>query len=189
MTRMLPCLALLALACACASRPQEATHTFDLGLVTVPPSAGLHVDVRPVEAPDWLNRNAMLYRLAYRDARALEPYARSRWAGSPPAMLTLRLQQSLGDESPRTAACTLSVNLEEFSQVFDSESGSRAVLHARANLRQAGESRRSESTVLRLEQATQTPDAKGGAAAFSALADEFTYRIAEWVAGVCPAKP
>lgn len=177
-------LALCAALAACATRTADPVRAYDFGLPNGPNPASVKVHVRPVEAPEWLDRPDMLYRLAYRDSRVLAPYAAARWAGTPPTMLTLKLRQALGESDPRTTPCVLSVQLEEFSQVFDAQDASRAVLFARASLRETGGQRRSESTTLRLERATPTPDAAGGAAAFAELASELTGQLRDWLAGL-----
>ncbi|HWQ39201.1 MAG TPA: ABC-type transport auxiliary lipoprotein family protein [Burkholderiales bacterium] len=177
-------LALGAALVACAARTADPVRTYDFGLPIGASSAPAGVHVRPVQAPEWLDRQDMLYRLAYRDSRVLEPYAAARWAGTPPAMLTLKLRQALGESDPRATPCVLSVELEEFSQVFDAPDASRAVLFARASLREAHGQRRSESTTWRLERAAPTADAAGGAAAFSELASELTGKLREWIVGL-----
>jgi len=181
--RTLLLLAVLGLAAACVSRPDDPVRTYDFGLAAAPEPAQLAIHVREIESPDWLERPEMLYRLAYRDPRALEPYSLSRWAGTPASMLTLRLRQTLGHVEARSARCVLTLDLEEFSQVFDTERSSRAVLHARASLRQTA-GPQTDSTLLRLEHPAPTPDAAGGAAAFSALADEMTSQLRNWIAGL-----
>jgi cholesterol transport system auxiliary component len=177
-------LALAVLPVACVSRPDVPLRTYDFGLAAAPEPGQLSVHVREIEAPDWLERTEMLYRLAYREPRGLEPYSRSHWAGTPASMLTLRLRQALGHVEARSARCVLAIDLEEFSQVFDSERSSRALLHARASLRQAGGQRPPDLTVLRLQRPAPTPDAAGAAAAFSVLADELTSQLRNWIAGL-----
>lgn len=174
-------LAVIGMMSACITRPDDPLRTYDFGLAAAPEPAAVAIHVRDVASPEWFDRPEMLYRLAYRDPRALEPYAFSRWAGTPASMLTLRLRQAFGNAEPRAARCILSVDLEEFSQVFDTERASRAVLHTRASLHQSAEPRRSESTLLRLERPAPTPNAAGGAAAFSALADEMTSQLRNWI--------
>jgi cholesterol transport system auxiliary component len=171
------------LAAGCVSRPDDPVRTYDFGLAAAPEPVQFAIHVPAIEAPDWLQRPEMLYRLAYRDPRALEPYSLSRWAGTPPSMLTLRLRQALGHVEARSARCVLAIELEEFSQVFDTERSSRAVLHARASLRPTA-GPQTDSTLLRLERPAPTPDAAGGAAAFSALADEVTVQLRNWIAAL-----
>jgi cholesterol transport system auxiliary component len=177
-------LAALGVIAGCASRPDEPVRSYDFGPSEAPQPPALAIHVREVGSPEWLDRPEMLYRLGYRDPRALEPYAFSRWAGTPASMLTLKLRQAFGNVEPRAARCILAVDLEEFSQVFDSERSSRAVLRARAVLRETAEPRRFDSMLLRLERPAPTPNAAGGAAAFSALADEMPSRLRDWTASL-----
>ncbi len=174
-------LAAVGLLAACASRPDDPVRTYDFGLGPAAQPVQLSVHVSEVESPEWLDRPEMLYRLAYRDPRALEPYSLSRWAGTPASMLTLRLRQALGNVGVRSADCVLAVDLEEFSQVFDTERSSRVVLHLHAGLRQSAEGRKTQSKTLRLERPAPSPNAAGGAAAFSELADELTAQLRDWV--------
>ena len=182
MTKLLLVAAVLALLAGCGgNRTNQTLRTYDFGLASDPDRPPINADIRPVESPEWLDRPDMLYRLAYRNSNVLEPYAMSRWAGTPAALLTLKLRQSLGGADPRSAGCVRTVYLEEFSQVFDSEQASRAVLYARAMLREVKQGQRSQSTALRLEKPTDSPDATGGAKAFADLAEEFTRKLGDWV--------
>ncbi|HZP93377.1 MAG TPA: ABC-type transport auxiliary lipoprotein family protein [Burkholderiales bacterium] len=177
---------LLAFGAGCAPAVRGTAQVYDFGLPpkTEPLAA---VRVMPVESPPWLDRSDMLYRATYRDPRVLQSFAYSLWTGTPATMLTLRLRQTIGDTAPSSAKCSLHVALEEFSQVFDAETSSRAVLYAHAELMEIGGARRHDSTTIRLERPTPTPDAAGGAAAFSALADEMARGMKDWIAhaGYC----
>jgi cholesterol transport system auxiliary component len=188
MTRTrLTLLAALMLTGGCANQPAAPTRVYDFGIAPPGGAPRFSVHVQKMEAPEWLDRRDMLYRLAYRNAQALEPYAFSRWAGTPPSMLALRMRQAFGTAAPHEARCTLHVSLQEFSQVFSGEQASRAVLEAAAVVHELGGEKRRAFLPLRLERDTPTPGAAGGAAAFSALADELTARIGDWIAatGYC----
>src|SRR5690606_38523131 len=128
-------IALLVLA-GCATHRETAPQTYDFGLAQAPAAHTLSVQVPEMRAPEWLDGTAMLYRLAYRDPRALSPYSTSRWAGTPASMLTLRLRQQLGNLPG--AKCQLATQLAEFSQTFDSASDSRALPPVQAVLHVAG---------------------------------------------------
>jgi cholesterol transport system auxiliary component len=80
--------------------------------------------------------------------------------------------------------CVLGLSLAEFSQVFASANTSRAVLHAQATLAENAPGGRNVSREIRLERPAPTADAAGGAAAFSALADELTAQLRDWIAGL-----
>jgi cholesterol transport system auxiliary component len=179
------------LATGCASRREHAMQIYDFGIAAAPAAASADsVFVAEVRAAAWLDTTDMFYRLAYRDPRALASYADSRWAGTPAAMLTVRLRQSLGNGSvvrnPQVK-CALGLSLAEFSQVFATGNASRAVLHAQATLVENATAGRNMSREFRLERATSTADAAGGAAAFSAIAATLSEELRAWIseAGFC----
>jgi uncharacterized lipoprotein YmbA len=138
MNRFLPfMIAMTFLATGCATRTPMPVAVYDFGLAPASAPSGQSVFVADARSADWLETTDMLYRLAYRDARTIARYSSSRWAGTPGAMLTVRLRHSAGNglnARPRQIKCTLSVSLAEFSQVFDSETSSRAVMHLQAAL-------------------------------------------------------
>jgi cholesterol transport system auxiliary component len=194
MTRMKPLLALLLavlLTTGCASRRGDAVQIYDFGIALAPASAAADsVFVTDVRAADWLDTTDMYYRLTFRDPRALASYANSRWAGTPAAMLTVRLRQSIGNASVvRTpqVKCVLGLNLAEFSQVFASGNASHAVLHVQATLAENATAGRNANREFRLERAAPTADAAGGAAAFSEIAVALSGDLRAWIseAGFC----
>ncbi len=179
------------LATGCASRRERAPQIYDFGIAAAPAGpAADSVFVAEVRAADWLDTTDMFYRLAYRDPRALTPYTDSRWAGTPAALLTVRLRQSVGNglatRNPQVK-CVVGLSLAEFSQVFASGNASRAVLHAQATLVENTTAGRNMSREFRLERPTPTADAAGGASAFSEIADSLSEELRAWisVAGFC----
>jgi uncharacterized lipoprotein YmbA len=168
----------------CAGQPQTSSRTYDFGVAQAAQQAGGSVQVQDIRAPVWLDSSDMFYRLAYQDPRMVTRFGDSSWAGAPASMLTLRLRQELGNVPG--APCTLSSSLMEFSQVFDSRTSSRAVLHLQATLSAGTPARRLQQD-FRLEAATPTPDAPGGAAAFSGLAEQLARDLGQWIAqsGLC----
>lgn len=179
------------LATGCVSTREHPLRIYDFGIAAAPGGAFADsVFVAEVRAADWLDTTDMFYRLAYRDPRALATFANSRWAGTPAAMLTVRLRQSAGNGSvvrnPQ-AKCLLGLSLAEFSQVFASGSASRAVLHAQATVVENATPGRNMSREFRLERPTPTADAAGGAAAFSEIAAALSEELRAWIsdAGFC----
>jgi cholesterol transport system auxiliary component len=177
------------LACGCASRPEQPAQIYDFGVAAQAASSSGSVFVAEVRTANWLATTDMFYRLAYRDPRELAPYANSRWAGTPAAMLTVRLRESIGDGSATRgsqAECVLALSVSEFSQVFSAENESRAVLHAQATLLQKAGGR-NLSRNFRVEEPATTSDAAGGAAAFSNVADTLSSQLKAWIAetGAC----
>ncbi|MBI3529446.1 MAG: membrane integrity-associated transporter subunit PqiC [Betaproteobacteria bacterium] len=181
----------IALLAGCASGSKLPVETYDFGIAaaaTVPP--GQDVFVAEVRAAEWLSTTDMLYRLEYRDARILAPYAASRWAGAPAAMLTIRLRQSVGNGTSargRKAKCSLTLFLSEFSQVFAAEQDSRAVMHMHATLTDMATAERALVREFRIERPALTPNAAGGAAAFSDIATSAAEELNAWIteAGTC----
>lgn len=183
--RLVLCLVLPVLA-GCVGKQQVPLRVYDFGLAEPPAVATHSVAVTEIHAPEWLASTDMLYRLAYQDRHTLARYGQSRWAGTPGAMLTLRLRQTVGHLPG--GKCTLALGLTEFSQVFDAPDASRAVLQVQAALATTGDSRNALARrEFRLEKATPTADAAGSAAAFSELAGELGVALNAWIdeSGAC----
>ena len=182
--------ALLLAACSIGGRPTPAPSLYDLGppaarLAAASALAPLAVEVR---APQWLDSPGIDYRLAYADAQRTREYAGSRWVGPPADLLAQRLRQQLGAAAATSnlaALCVLRIDLQEFSQRFDSEEKSAGVIHAQAFLLDprrrfvAGRS-------FTVERAAASADARGGAAALLAASDTFGGDLASWLARLEP---
>ncbi|MCC6210799.1 MAG: hypothetical protein IT513_07130, partial [Burkholderiales bacterium] len=98
----------------CGGQVAPEPRTYDLGLN--PPSAKLPaVRVASVRALAPFDSADMQYRLAYRDAAEIAPYANSRWAATPAEMFRKQLLRAAGDGQGK---CSLEVEIQEFSQVF-----------------------------------------------------------------------
>jgi cholesterol transport system auxiliary component len=159
-----------------------------------------------------LGNTAVLYRLAYADAQQLKPYALARWSMPPTQLIAQRLREYLGQQRaivsrgdvspaspPRSGASAaisstarrepphhLQVELEEFSQLFESPQSSSAVLRLRATLTQRGTAVEGllaqRSFIARVS--APTPDASGGIRALSAACDQIARDIEAWLAQV-----
>jgi cholesterol transport system auxiliary component len=167
---------------ACSMRGNGVTGIFDLGLA--PDATGsAEVAVADVEVPPWLDTTDMHYRLIWRDRQSLQPFSESRWAGTPAAMLTLRLRQAFNssvDHGTR-ARCILHVRLDEFSQVFSSETSSRGLLQAHSTLLVKDATERGLSRDWRIEQPAESTNASSGAAALATATKDFTQSLRSWV--------
>jgi len=153
---MKPFVVLLALAavlaasgCALPSGPEKVMSTFDLGpapAASVATAVGTDGKPRPtvivadVVTPTWLDSNYIYYRQRFADVQQPRPYASSRWT-MPPAQLVsqrarLRLARftnvvAAGDTTQGTL---LKLELDDFSQMFETQDVSRGVLLLRASL-------------------------------------------------------
>lgn len=137
-----------------------------------------------VLSPSWLDTTAMQYRLAYADRARREIYAGSRWVAPPAKLLEQQLKRRLlggvGAVRIQPAGCRLSVELDEFVQVFDAPEMSRVIIEARAALlapRAATFLARQRFTVIK----TASADARSGAVALDAAARQFGEEIEDWL--------
>ncbi len=178
-----------ALLAACSSTGGSSKQIFDLGLpaANAPPalaSERVTIAVAPISASEWLDSNAIVYRLAYVDIQQPRRYANSQWTGVPAELLMRRLRNKLADqvnvvaEGDTAGAAVIKVELEEFDQVFDSAQDSHAVLKLRATLVRNGRLLAQRSFFA--EHAASTPDATGGAHALAALSDETLAQVVQW---------
>jgi cholesterol transport system auxiliary component len=117
----------------------------------------------------------MHYRLAYRNAAEIAPYAHSRWAASPAEMLRRQLLRSGGEKA---GGCTLDVEIQEFSQVFASKEASEARIEMRALLSLPSGNL---SRIFTVGEPNAGPDASAGAAAFARAADRAIAQLSSWV--------
>ncbi|MGS0757721.1 hypothetical protein ACVBEH_25510, partial [Roseateles sp. GG27B] len=141
--RILPFLLLsLLLLQGCALPKAARLAQFDLGPPPAWISAPVTATLQIVElsAAPGLAATGIAYRLAYLDPFRPEFYRDSRWVAPPAVLLTERLRQAVAAAKPTAAAAEpglLSVELEEFSQVFSSASEARVQVRVRATLRSA----------------------------------------------------
>jgi cholesterol transport system auxiliary component len=202
-TRLLaPALALVLAGCAAVpDKPVRAT-IYDFGPGATAPSAAAVTALPPValadiEASSALDTSAVLYRLAYADAHQLQPYARARWSGPPAQLIRQRLREQLGGnravldltESAALARAggvmprVLRIELEEFSQLFDSPGQSSGLLRLRATLLEntpAGEKLLGQRNIIKREPAPSA-DAAGGVRALAAATDAAAAEIGQWL--------
>jgi len=184
--------ALLVLGCSLPLNGKGEVRAYDFG-----PAAGAKEGARKlsqpllvydVSGPAWLESPAVFYRLAYVDASRPLAYASSRWVMSPAALLSGRLRQRLSGAGGGVilptdglrAPAALRVELDEFTQVFDAEAMSRAVVRLRASL--VGPRSLIAQKSFSVDRAAASPNAEGGVRALAAASDEVLDQLLEWVA-------
>jgi cholesterol transport system auxiliary component len=194
--KALPFVAIVLLAgCTLGPSPREAASVYDLGppqsYSAAQPRIGPSLLVQDIGSPAWLNSTAIVYRLHYRDPARQFAYAHSRWASSPGSLLAQKLRSRLAAASAggvvtaqdnARADYALRIELEDFSQVFDSAVKSRGVAVARASLVDASRRTLSAQQVFTVEKPADSADAEGGVRALTAASDELAQSIAGWVA-------
>lgn len=194
--------------CALPSAP-ERPRVYDFGSGRLTPADVRQPQPTPlavadIEAPAALDSTAVLYRLVYANAQQLQPYALARWSMTPARLLRQRLREQLsqqravlnpgdsvalaGAPTQTTPARTLRLELEEFSQLFESPQQSLGLLRLRATVLQAGPG--GEKLLAQRNLVVQRPapsaDAPGGVQALSAAADAAVQELTQWLAGLPP---
>lgn len=168
-----------------------------LNAPAAPPERLAPLVMGDIEATPALDSSAVLYRLAYADAQQLQPYTLARWSMTPAQLLRQRLREHLGQQrallnpgdtgmGAATAPLTLRVELEEFSQLFESPDKSVGLLRLRATLVQpgpGGEKGLAQRSVI-MQRPAPTPDAAGGVRALTAAADAAVRELAQWLLGL-----
>jgi cholesterol transport system auxiliary component len=184
-------------------KPARATlYDFGPGATTAQPAAQQaalpSLVLADIDASGSLDGSAVLYRLGYANPNELRPYAHARWSAPPPQLIRQRLRQLLAREravlDPGDSAAlardagaaprVLRLDLEEFSQVFESQAQSWGLLRLRATLMDntpAGEKLLAQRSFV-VRQPAPTPDAPGGVHALSAATDAVAEQIGEWLA-------
>ncbi len=158
----------------------------------VSPLPALMLEV--IEANPALDSTALMYRLAYVDSQQLRPYALARWSMTPAQLLRQRLRQQLGQgrtllnpgdraEAQAQTPVLLQVELEEFSQWFESADHSSGLLRLRATLSRPGArgAKWLAQRSLTVQREAPTADASGGVRALTAAADAVAQELERWL--------
>lgn len=134
-----------------------------------------------VRAPLWIDSPSIGYRLAYSEPKRLREYTQSRWVGPPAQLVQQRLVRQLGmiPVGQGGTRCVLRIDIDEFSQVFETPTSSRGVIQARAQLLD-----RSRTSLvfkeLNIEIPAPSADARGGVAALTAAVDQLEADLLAW---------
>lgn len=201
----LACLALAAALAGCSALPDKPTRpvTYDFGPGAVTPQPANRMAPLPplaladIEAPNALDGAAMYYRLGYQDANELKPYSLARWSMPPGQLVMAQLRQTLGErralltagEGPAVNRSegklpnVLRIELEEFSQLFQSPAVSTGVIRMRATLvsvTPAGEKLIAQRTVV-VQKPAPSADAPGGARALAEATAAAAEEISQWL--------
>ena len=177
--------ALLLSACVGGAGNSVPSVTYDFGLPVARLAVGgawpgLSLEVR---SPPWVDSTNVDYRLAYADPLTRRQYIGSRWAGAPAQLIAQRLRQQLGVVSTTANSatdCLIRVELQEFSQVFDSPQSSRGVLTASVSLID-GKRRVVAERLAVIDKPALGADASGGVQALVAASTEFGRLLSDWL--------
>lgn len=192
--------ALALTACLPRPKPQPETQLYDFGPPAPVAQGGMPliatpVVVRPAEAPLWMDSPAVFYRLAYNEPARIRTYAFSRWVASPVRLIGDLLRRRVAetsatvvaaDEEDRRGEFLLQVQLEEFSQVFDSPRESRVVIRARAALVRHATREVGAQSAFAIDRPAPSPNAAGAVQGLAEASRELTDRIVLWAAEILP---
>ncbi len=194
--------------CALPTAPaRPAVYDFGAGSTQHTPASALRpphlapLIVGEIEASPALDSSAMLYRLSYANPQQLRPYTQARWSMPPAQLLRQRLRARLGEQhallntgdsllsGTKTAPpppLNLRLELEEFSQLFDTPEHSTGLLRLRATLTQASPTGQQliAQRSFTLQRTAPTPDAPGGVQALTEASEAVALEVEAWVAGV-----
>ncbi|WP_425452725.1 ABC-type transport auxiliary lipoprotein family protein [Trinickia dinghuensis] len=173
--------------CALGTPAAIANVRYDLGpeKPVASPSPMTTLRLFDVRAPASLDTDDILYRMSYADPRRTAAYANSHWTMRPAQLLTERVRGALASHGAvlgggqAVTAPLLTIDLEQFEQVFDSESESQGVLTARATLTRNGSLIAQQTFVARAP--ARMPNAAGGVQALADASDEFVAQLVAWL--------
>lgn len=205
--KSLAAVTLLGLVAGCSVLPKPPTRAdifdFGPGLTKTAEASQAATPLPPIALADFTSagvpdgRSALFYRLAYSNAQMLYPYTQARWSQPPTTLMQLAVrdrlgvrrsviygdqnidQQIKGGQSPTV----LRAEVEEFSQVFQSEKDSVGLVRVRVSMvdsLKAGDELIGQRVFV-AQRPAPTPDAAGGAKALSDAAAQVADEIAQWV--------
>jgi len=198
---------LLLSACTLAPKTNTAIAIYDFGikksqqtLVTNKPP---HSEIRSllitnIESIPGFDNHSIYFRLAYINPTRSYTYANSRWAASPAILLSQQLRNKivintadlvLKDSSTAKSDYTLHVELEEFTQVFDTIDSSHVVISMRANLVERKSHVLLAQQTFSVKQNTTTADAAGAVNALTNASNLLIDELIVWLENTLSAQP
>ena len=182
-------------ACSLGPAQKDAAPAYDLGAPPVAAAGQARIRasllVHAVAAPSWLDSYAIVYRLNYQDAARQLTYANSRWAAPVATLLTQRLRAQLAAASDvgilsvadsARADYALRVELDDFSQVFDSAEASRGVIVARASIVNVARRTLHAQKTFAIAKPAASANAEGGVRALAGGSAELVDAVVAWAA-------
>jgi cholesterol transport system auxiliary component len=182
-------------ACSLGPAQKEAAPAYDLGTLPVPAAGQARIRasllVHAVAAPSWLDSYSIVYRLNYQDAARQLTYANSRWAAPVASLLTQRLRTQLAAASDggilsvadsARADYALRIELDDFSQVFDTAEASRGVIVARASIVNVARRALQAQKTFTITKTAPSANAEGGVRALAGGSAELIDAVTAWAA-------
>ncbi len=185
-------------ACALPDKPRPST-SYDFGpgaALATPANTAQNLPalvLLEVEFSAALDGTALLYRLAYADAQALHPYAQARWSMPPAQLLRQQARTQLAATRPilatgeslagAAAPWQVRLELEEFSQVFETPTASSGLVRLRASVSQPSPQgdRLIGQRWITAQRPAPSADAPGGVRALSAATQAAVGELGAWL--------
>jgi cholesterol transport system auxiliary component len=166
-------------------------HTPDTSKSTNPfPIKSPSLLIADATSPIWLDSQAIQYRLTYNNPMQLYSYANSRWAATPATMLTLQVRNYMLSEKGNAvikpsdgaqADYMLQIELNEFSQVFETIDSSNAVIRLNASLIKRKTRLLIAQRNFSVQQKASTTDAAGAVKALAEASNQLTKKLGNWI--------
>ena len=181
-------------ACALGPEKRDAPAVFDLGpqraqsaQAATKPVINATLQIPPVAASPWLDNANIQYRLIYQDASRPDAYAQNRWAMSPALILTERVRARFAGASRGVVTAqdgakadyALRIELEDFSQQFESAQASKGAARLRASLIDQNTRALHAQRTFSAERPA-APNAAGAAQALAAASDAVIEELVAW---------
>ena len=186
--------------CSITPQKERLVSVYDFGLQNISSTSSAPIDqqkqpstsllITEAKSPIWLNSNAIKYRLAYRDPTQLYTYANSRWAAAPATLLTHHIRNSIATTTNNKVLSTsdsvradfiLRLELEEFSQIFDTVDKSHVIVRFRVSLINRSSRLLKAQHSFRIKLAAPTANASGAVHALTKSSDELTRDLITWL--------
>jgi cholesterol transport system auxiliary component len=191
MIRVLTIVATLCLAaCVTSYKPPR---QFDLGDYPAPAQQSgvlaANFIIPNVTQPSWMRSRDIFYRMDYESPARPKRYTLSQWVAPPGEMVTMRLREAVRSANidftlPAANGASgylLQTDLDEFTQVFMTTTGSQCIVQLRASLWRA-DGRIMAQREFRLEIPAPTADASGAARCLATAVDREDDDIVQWLA-------
>lgn len=198
MKKFLIIVAVFAAGCA-ATRAHTPASIYDFGLDRPPTrTAGASSHLAEISAkllvtatsPAWLDNPAIRYRLAYHNPGQTYIYANSRWVSPPAALLAQRVKKQIASAGGSAVVSSgdgvrteyaLRLDLEEFTQVFETPAESRVMVALRASLIEPGTRTLLAQRSFQMEQPAPEANAAGAVTALTETSDALIDNLIGWL--------
>lgn len=185
--------------CSILHKPQSAISTYDFGIQHSPLSEQLSKQPQPYRrsllvadatAPTWLDNTAIHYRLLYHNSAQSHAYANSRWIAAPATLLTQQIrnrivtnthEQVIIDSGAAKADYSLQIELDEFTQLFDTTNSSHVIVSIRVSLIERSSRKLLAQKDFSTKENAPSADAAGAVFALSSASNKLIDELVSWL--------